>query len=594
VVLFLRQVSAGHEAETKSIPPARRLGPTLGAVITRRNWAPGAWLLGLALAAVAAVGLASAATAAAQTYTVSNLTDSGVENDGSLRGEVEAANAEPGADTIVFAPGVTGTITFAGPGIVINGGLDIEGPGPGALTIQQTAVRRVFEIEPSGGEAVKIAGLHLDGGTAPNSGKHPRQGGDIFNNRADLTLEDDLITDGSAEEGGGIGSWEAPTKIRSTTISENFATEEAGVSMGASPSPWAIVDSTITGNESIEFSGGVNAEGTGLIEGSTISDNIAGTGGGGGSFGFGAAGSTITVRNSTFAGNHAEEGAGVLVYGNFVDTVAFEGSTISDNVSDLPGAGLAIEPGGAVISLLDTIVGGNTGAGAPSDLGAEPGRISAGFSLIGNAAGTEVAETVPGSNIFGVDPKLGPLAANGGPTETMLPAAGSPVINKGGGSLTTDQRGAPRPVIYAGVALASAPGANGADIGAVELASPPASPPPPGPSPAPPARKLQVRITCPKRAKPGGCKFALQVVSAKPRRVRSKGKGGHVKTIKPTPESAVASVKLAPGKSALLALTPKPKYAAKLDAARKLLVRETETVRGKAKTSYRQLAVVPG
>jgi hypothetical protein len=545
------------------------------------------------LAAVAAVGLASAATAAAQTYTVSNLTDSGVANDGSLRGEVKAANADPGPDTIVFAPGVTGTITFAGPGIVINGGLDIDGPGPGALTIQQTAVRRVFDIEPSGGEAVKIAGLHLTGGTATEGGEHAGQGGDIFNDRADLTLEDDLITGGSAEEGGGIGSWEAPTKIRSTTISENFATEEAGVSMGASPSPWAIVDSTITGNESTLFSGGINAEGTGLIEGSTISDNIAGTGGGGGSLGFGAAGSTITVRNSTFAGNHAEEGAGVLVYGFFVDTVAFEDSTISGNVSDLPGAGLAIEPGGAVVSLLDTIVGGNTGEGAPSDLGAEPGRISAGFSLIGNAAGAEVAETVPGSNIFGADPKLGPLAANGGPTETMLPAAGSPVINKGGGSLTTDQRGGPRPVIYAGVPLSSAPGANGADIGAVELASPPASPPPPGPSPAAPARKLQVKLSCPKRAKPGVCKFALQIVSAKPRRVRPKGKGGHVRTIKPTPESAVTTVKLGAGTSALLVLTPKPKYAAKLGAARKLLVREVEAVKGKRTISYRRLKVVP-
>ena len=594
MVLFLRQVSAGHKAETKSIPPAERLGPTLGAVITRRNWAPGRWLLGLALAAVAAVGLASAATAAAQTYTVSNLTDSGVENDGSLRGEVEAANAHPGPDTIVFAPGVTGTITFAGLGIVINGPLDLEGPGPGLLTIQQTVARRVFEIKPSGGEAVKIAGLHLDGGTAPNSGEHPGQGGDIYNAGADLTLEDDLITGASAEEGGGVASTEGTT-IRSTTISGNFAEEEAGVAIFTAGKPWAIVDSTITENESTLFAAGLLAEGPGLLEGSTISGNIAGTGGGGASFGFGAAGATITVRNSTFAGNHAEEGAGVLVYGNFADTVAFEDSTIAGNVADLPGAGLAIEPGGAVVSLLDTIVGGNTGAGAPSDLGAEPGRISAGFSLIGNAAGTEVAETVPGSNILGVDPKLGPLAANGGPTETMLPAAGSPVINKGGGSLTTDQRGAPRPVIYAGVPLSTAPGANGADIGAVELASPPASPPPPGPPPAPPVpRKLQVKLSCPKSARPGGCKFSLQVVSAKPRRVRSKGKGGHVKTIKPTPESGVATVKLGAGKSALVTLAPKPKFATKLAGAKKLLVREVEKVGGKAHTSYRQLPVADG
>ena len=60
-------------------------------------------LASLALVALAVLGLATAANAAAQTYTVSNLTDSGVENDGSLRGEVKAANADPGPDTIVFA-----------------------------------------------------------------------------------------------------------------------------------------------------------------------------------------------------------------------------------------------------------------------------------------------------------------------------------------------------------------------------------------------------------------------------------------------------------------------------------------------------------
>jgi Right handed beta helix region len=560
-------------------------------------------LAAFALVAIAVVMLVSAASAAAQTFTVSSLLDSGVEGDGSLRGEVKAANKLEGPDTIVFAPGVTGTITFAGPGIVINGPLDIEGPGPGQLTIQQTAARRVFEIEPSGGEAVKIAGLHLDGGTAPNSGEHPGQGGDVFNAGAYLTLEDDLITGASAEEGGGVASTEGTT-IRSTTISENFADEEAGVAIYTVGKPWAIIDSTITDNVSLLFAAGLLAEGPGLLEGTTIADNIAGTGGGGVEFGFAAEGTTITVRNSTIADNHAEAGAGILVFGFFdASTVAFEDTTIAGNVADLPGAGVAIEPGPSDVSLLDTIVAGNIGEGAPSDVGAEPGHVSAAFSLVGAPDGTQIAEAVPGSDLYGVDPKLAPLADNGGPTETMLPAAGSPVINKGGGPLSSDQRGDPRPVIYAGVPLSSAPGANGADIGAVELASPPASSPSPMPTAPPPPptiqaapRKLQVKLSCPKSAGPGGCFFALQVVSAKPRRVKAKakGKGGHVKAIKPTPESAVATRKLGPGKSALLTFTPKPKFAAKLDAATKLLVRETETVRGKAKTSYRRLTVAPG
>ena len=45
----------------------------------------------------------------AATDVVTNLSDTGVSGDGSLRGEILAAAA---GDTIVFAPGLTGTITL--------------------------------------------------------------------------------------------------------------------------------------------------------------------------------------------------------------------------------------------------------------------------------------------------------------------------------------------------------------------------------------------------------------------------------------------------------------------------------------------------
>jgi hypothetical protein len=88
----------------------------------------------------------------------------------------------------------------------------------------------------------------------------------------------------------------------------------------------------------------------------------------------------------------------------------------------------------------------------------------------------------------------------------------------------------------------------------------------------------------------GGCRFVVQAVSGKPRRER--GKGGHVRLVGPTPESAVATLKLGPGKSALVTLMPKPRFVAKLDAAAKLLVREVETVKEKTKTSYRRMKVI--
>lgn len=101
-----------------------------------------------------------------------------------------------------------------------------------------------------------------------------------------------------------------------------------------------------------------------------------------------------------------------------------------------------------------------------------------------------------------------------------------------------------------------------------------------GPQPGRP----RVRVSCPKSAKPGGCRFELQAVSGKPERVKGKLR-------KPTPESKLARIKLAPGERALVTLIPKPKFVARLEAARNLLVREVETIKGATRTDYRRLKV---
>lgn len=62
----------------------------------------------------------------------------------------------------------------------------------------------------------------------------------------------------------------------------------------------------------------------------------------------------------------------------------------------------------------------------------------------------------------GTNPLLGPLAGNGGPTQTMALQAGSPAIDGGDGAgcPATDQRGVPRP------------GGAACDVGAFEIATP--------------------------------------------------------------------------------------------------------------------------
>ncbi|MBI3714493.1 MAG: hypothetical protein HY255_00680 [Betaproteobacteria bacterium] len=98
---------------------------------------------------------------------------------------------------------------------------------------------------------------------------------------------------------------------------------------------------------------------------------------------------------------------------------------------------------------------------------------SLGHNLVGttNGVGGWVASDLTGSDAAPLDPKLGPLAYNGGPTFTMALLPGSPAIDQGtSGSVTTDQRGRLRP--YDNPAIPNAAGGDGSDIGAFELQSP--------------------------------------------------------------------------------------------------------------------------
>jgi hypothetical protein len=553
------------------------------------------------LLALAFVALAAPALASAQTFTVTDLADSGA---GSLRQAVSEANSAAGADQVVFAPGLAGRIVFEGVGIVISGPVAIVGPGASQLLIEQHAAHRVFELEPSSG-AVTISGLHLAGGTAPSGGGHPETGGDLFNDGADLTLAEDVISGGKAADAGGIASYEGALTLRSSTVTGNHANNEGGLSVGGPGVDWTIVDSTIAGNTASVDVGGVGGEtfGSGTIEDSTISGNTA-EAEAGVSMEVAAAGAFV-VRNSTIVGNRAVSnfGGGFDVTSEPGASMRIEDSTIAANYAADGGGGVSYGGPAGGLTLIDSIVSGNTTRpGAAPDIESFDEAPNVAFSLVGDSSGSKLAEPVPGSDLFGLDPQLGPLSDNGGPTQTMALAPSSPVLNKGGAATGSDQRGDPRPSIYPGVALSTAPGADGSDLGAYELQAPPVPPVAPTPpatsntaggapgkkSPSPP----RVKVSCPKSAAPGGCHLALQVVSGKPRRLRAKGKGGHPKSIAPTPESATATLKLAPGKSALVVLTPKPKFATRLDTATSLLLREAATIGGRRTVVYRRTSVV--
>ena len=124
-------------------------------------------------------------------------------------------------------------------------------------------------------------------------------------------------------------------------------------------------------------------------------------------------------------------------------------STVSGNSA---GAGGGIWNGGTT-TLGNTIVAGNSNPGATSpDLS---GQVTANYCLIQNTTGATFASG-SGNNITGQNPKLSPLADNGGPTQTMALLTGSPAVDAGSNALipsgvTTDQRGAGYPRIVNGM-----------------------------------------------------------------------------------------------------------------------------------------------
>src|SRR5206468_4182905 len=115
-------------------------------------------------------------------------------------------------------------------------------------------------------------------------------------------------------------------------------------------------------------------------------------------------------------------------------------ATIAANVTTGSGGGIAllVAPFGGDVTLYNTIVAGNTRKQvgiAPDDIdGVLDGKLAAGQTpssnnLIGTGGSGGLANGTNGNLVGVADPKLGPLAGNGGSTLTMALLAGSPAID---------------------------------------------------------------------------------------------------------------------------------------------------------------------
>jgi hypothetical protein len=246
--------------------------------------------------------------------------------------------------------------------------------------------------------------------------------------------------EGGADGAGVCGSG----AITDCTISGNSVDASAGHGDGICGSG-TITGCTISGNtvavtDGSGTGGGIEWDGT--ITGCTISGNTVvvfdsfSIGYGGGIAGSGTI-IDCTISGNSTSGSNNRGGGGI--YGDPLLTVI--NSTISNNAA--PGAsGGGLSGGG---TLKNTIVAGNQAASSPDVAGT---LTSQGHNLIGDGTGGSGYDPTDlvGTSGNPIDPLLGPLQDNGGPTQTMALLAGSPAIDAGDNTdaPATDQRGFPR------------------------------------------------------------------------------------------------------------------------------------------------------
>ncbi len=241
----------------------------------------------------------------------------------------------------------------------------------------------------------------------------------------DMSIENLTIADGKADTGGGIRTNGGIT-LRNVTFRNNTATSNGGA---------------IWSNEQLVF-----------VDSCTFEGNKADAAAGFGGAIFSQIAAELVVVNSTFTNNQAARG-GAIVTAQMAWARIYN-STISGNKASL-GGGLFLGTANfdtAAFVLKNTIVAGNTGDNCATSVTAVAPNWT---DLGGNLSFPD--NTCPGD--VG-DPKLGPLADNDGPTQTMAlkgdalnPSAAVDhavdCLGPSGQPLATDQRGATRPSGFA-------------------------------------------------------------------------------------------------------------------------------------------------
>jgi hypothetical protein len=378
------------------------------------------FLMGLATLSVAVL---PSPIAAAATDTVTTCASSG---SGSLPAVVAGASA---GDTVTFAVSCPPSAPIVVPAaIILSTDLSIAGPGASSLAVTgqtwQSSPYTTAAFEVPTGVSAAISGITIEN----SDGADPKYAADNpggIQNDGLLTLSNSILSGDSAgyEGNGGAIANQGLLTVTDSTFSANLAGGEGGG--GAIWNDGGVLDvteSTFSGNGGGNGGAISNDGGTVNVSDSTLVDNDAYDGGGVG----GAINNndgTLNVSDSTVSGNTAlvlgfessGEGGGIANIGGAVNLVH---TTLWDNTS--------LSAGGDLYNAGTMDVTASIMAGSGSSQDCAGTLTDLGYDI--DDDGTCGLATPSISDSPTLDAALGPLADNGGGTETMALLAGSPAV----------------------------------------------------------------------------------------------------------------------------------------------------------------------
>ncbi len=323
------------------------------------------------------------------------------------------------SSTIMRAGPANSRVMYVAAGTVSISGFTIENGSEqitqGAGIYNAAAMLKVsdtiFSNGAGSGEAIYNGeSLSLNDSTVSGNSN----GGGAIWNDGQLSADDDVFEGGAGAGGGGAILNDGTATINDSTVS-GTSTRSAGAILNGNGGFFHLNDSTVSESSATDGSGGaILNDGTAVIDDSTLTGNSAQIGGAIDNEG------SLTLYDNTLSGNTTydipnDTGAGGALYNSDILTVT--GTSVADNSAPqiynlgtlTTAASIIADATSAPTSVSDCQ---SAGSGTISDLG---------YNLSDDASCGLSASTDVNDN-----PELGTLGPNGGPTQTALPALGSP------------------------------------------------------------------------------------------------------------------------------------------------------------------------